>query len=76
MGIVNMGMSIGFALGPIIGGEVGDLGQLLRLFYFGAGHDVPGILIFLYFSRPSSFKSGVTIVKTTLSHIAPALAGA
>jgi DHA1 family multidrug resistance protein-like MFS transporter len=54
MGIVNMGMSIGFALGPIIAGKVSDLGQTSYAFYFGSAMLVCGIIVFLFFTRPTA----------------------
>lgn len=51
MGIVNMGMNIGFAVGPIIEGEVVDLGQVNYAFYFGGGILVIGILVFAWLTR-------------------------
>jgi DHA1 family multidrug resistance protein-like MFS transporter len=51
MGIVNMGMNIGFALGPIIAGEVADLGNINYAFYFGGGMLVIGIIVFYFMTR-------------------------
>lgn len=51
MGVVNMGMSIGFSVGPIVAGKVVDLGETSHAFYFGAGMMVIGIIIFFFLTR-------------------------
>ena len=47
IGIVNMGMNIGFAVGPIIAGEVVDLGHTGYAFYFGAAILIIATLTFI-----------------------------
>ncbi|HSW59138.1 MAG TPA: MFS transporter [Dehalococcoidales bacterium] len=55
MGVVNMGLSIGFAVGPIIAGRVVDLGETSFAFYFGAGMLCLGVIVFFWLtSRQSS----------------------
>jgi MFS transporter, DHA1 family, multidrug resistance protein len=54
MGVVNMGMSIGFATGPIVAGKIADLGQISYAFYFGCGVLILGILLFLWFTKRNS----------------------
>ncbi len=52
MGIVNMGMNLGFALGPIIAGEAVDFGGVEYAFYFGGLVVLAGIIPFFLLTRP------------------------
>jgi DHA1 family multidrug resistance protein-like MFS transporter len=51
MGVVNMGMNVGFAVGPILAGKIVDLGQYSYAFYFGAGMMLIGVIVFLWMTR-------------------------
>jgi MFS transporter, DHA1 family, multidrug resistance protein len=63
MGVINMGMNIGFALGPVIAGEVADLGQYSYAFYFSGGILAIGILVFVWLTR-SSREAAITTPRT------------
>ncbi len=51
MGVVNMGMSVGFSVGPIIAGKVVDLGESSYAFYFGAGMMAIGVMVFFLLTQ-------------------------
>jgi MFS transporter, DHA1 family, multidrug resistance protein len=51
MGVVNMGMSLGFATGPIVAGKIADFGQISYAFYFGCTILALGIMAFLWFTK-------------------------
>jgi len=50
MGIFNMALSLGMACGPLIGGLVSDSIGVKFTFYFAAGVELVGILLFAFFT--------------------------
>jgi MFS family permease len=54
MGLVNMGMNVGFAVGPIIAGKTVDYGGVEYAFYFGGLVVLLGIIPFFLLTRPQS----------------------
>jgi len=51
MGIFAMAMSIGFAIGPLLGGVIADFASINLVFYFGASAGLIGTSLFLWFTR-------------------------
>ena len=51
MGVFTMAMSIGMAVGPILGGLVADLVNINSVFYFAAGTGLLGTALFVWFTR-------------------------
>jgi DHA1 family multidrug resistance protein-like MFS transporter len=51
MGVLNMAMSIGMAVGPILGGLIADQVNINSVFYFGAGMGLLGTGLFTWFTR-------------------------
>jgi len=51
MGILTMGMNIGFATGPLIAGEIADLGSTNYAFYFAAAIVFLGMIPFILFTQ-------------------------
>lgn len=51
MGIFAMAMSIGFAIGPLLGGVIADFASINSVFYFGASAGLIGTSLFLWFTR-------------------------
>jgi len=56
MGIFNMAMSLGMAGGPLIGGLVSDSIGVKFTFYFAAGAELLGILLFAVFTSDKTDK--------------------
>ncbi|OYD17452.1 hypothetical protein CH333_00925, partial [candidate division WOR-3 bacterium JGI_Cruoil_03_44_89] len=50
MGIFNMALSLGMAGGPLIGGLISDSIGVKFTFYFAAGVELVGILLFAFFT--------------------------
>ncbi len=46
-----LAMSIGMALGPLLGGVITDLSNVTLVFYFAAGMGLAGINLFIWFTR-------------------------
>jgi len=51
MGIFNMAMSAGMAIGPLLGGVAVDLVGINSAFYFAAGMGVIGAILFIWFTK-------------------------
>jgi len=49
--IIAMAMSIGLAIGPLIGGVVADFVSINSVFYFAAGMGLTGTGLFIWFTR-------------------------
>lgn len=61
MGVVSMGMSVGFATGPIIAGQVVDITSTAYAFYFGALVALMGLGPFIWFTRPAINETPVVV---------------
>jgi MFS family permease len=53
MGVLNMAMSVGMMLGPVLAGLFSDLSGLRPLFLFGAGAGLIGTLVFGWLTSES-----------------------
>jgi MFS transporter, DHA1 family, multidrug resistance protein len=53
MGLITTGMNIGFAMGPILSGEIVDLSGINSAFYLGAIIVIIGIGLFSWYTRKS-----------------------
>ncbi len=53
MGVLNMAMSVGMMLGPVLAGVFSDLSGLRPLFLFGAGAGLIGTLVFGWLTSES-----------------------
>ena len=49
--IITMAMSIGMAVGPLLGGVVADFVNINSVFYFAAGMGLAGTSLFIWFTR-------------------------
>ena len=51
MGMFAMAMSIGMAIGPLLGGVIADFVSINSVFYFGASMGLIGTSLFIWFTR-------------------------
>jgi MFS family permease len=51
MAILAMALSIGMAIGPLLGGVIADFVDINLVFYFGAGMGLIGTGLFIWFAR-------------------------
>ncbi len=51
LGLFNMAMSAGMAIGPLLGGLVVDQWDMVSAFYFSAGMGMLGTVAFFYFTK-------------------------
>ena len=51
MSMFTMAMSIGFAIGPLLGGAIVDFGNINSVFYFAAAMGLVGTGLFVWFTR-------------------------
>ena len=49
--IFNVAMSMGIAIGPILGGVIADFANINSVFYFAAGISLIGTIFFVWFTR-------------------------
>ena len=49
--IFAMAMSIGMAIGPVLGGVIADVADISSVFYFGATMGLAGTGLFIWFTR-------------------------
>lgn len=49
--IMNIAMSLGFAVGPVLGGSIVDVGHVDPVFYFGAIIGIIGTVLFVWFAQ-------------------------
>ncbi|HEX7475654.1 MAG TPA: MFS transporter [Dehalococcoidales bacterium] len=54
MGLISMGMSVGFAVGPVAAGEIVDFTSASFAFYFGSSAVALGLVPFLWYTRRNS----------------------
>jgi len=52
LGVFNMAMSFGMAIGPLLGGAIVDAWDIDSAFYFAAGAGALGTGLFVWFTRP------------------------
>ena len=51
MGMFTMAMSIGMAMGPLLGGTIVDFGNINSVFYFAAAMGLVGTGLFIWFTK-------------------------